>query len=233
MTDRWSERLSEYVDGELDPATVRDLESHLQGCAACTTTLEGLRAVAGRARALDAPVPPEDLWPAIAARIADRGAARFPWRVPGWRFTFTFPQLAAAALALIALSAGTVWMTLRGGLPTAPGSARGSGGIARSAPPAARPGAEAPAVVADFGVARYDAAIADLERTLNERRGQLDTTTVRVVEQNLAIIDRAIEQARRALAADPTDLYLNNHLASTMRRKVDLLRLATTASFPS
>jgi hypothetical protein len=72
----------------------------------------------------------------------------------------------------------------------------------------------------------YAAAVADLERVLAGRRGQLDSTTVRVIEQNLQVIDRAIAQAQRALEADPASLYLNTHLAQTMRRKLDLLRQA-------
>ena len=72
----------------------------------------------------------------------------------------------------------------------------------------------------------YAAAVADLERVLASGRGQLDTTTIRVIEQNLAAIDRAIAQAQHALDADPANLYLNTHLAETMRRKLDLLRQA-------
>jgi hypothetical protein len=70
--------------------------------------------------------------------------------------------------------------------------------------------------------------VADLERVLEQGRGTLDTTTVRVIERNLALIDRAITDARRALAADPGNTYLNAHLARTMRRKIDLLRQAAT-----
>jgi hypothetical protein len=47
---------------------------------------------------------------------------------------------------------------------------------------------------------------------------------VRVVRQNLAVIDRAIAEARTALERDPANTYLNLHLADTMRRKVELLR---------
>jgi hypothetical protein len=72
----------------------------------------------------------------------------------------------------------------------------------------------------------YDAAVEDLERILAEGRGRLDTTTVKVLEQNLAIIDQALAQARRAVAADSANIYLNSHLAETMRRKIDLLRQA-------
>ncbi len=72
----------------------------------------------------------------------------------------------------------------------------------------------------------YDTAVSDLERALDAGRGRLDTTTVRVIERNLAIIDSAIAQAQRAVAADSANLYLNSHLADTMRRKLELLRRA-------
>ena len=81
-----------------------------------------------------------------------------------------------------------------------------------------------PAIAADFGVGRYDAAIAELQTSLDQRRSTLDSSTVRIVAQNLAIIDKAISDARVALAADPSSRYLNTYLASTMRRKVDFLR---------
>jgi hypothetical protein len=74
---------------------------------------------------------------------------------------------------------------------------------------------------------RYDVTVAELERVLAEGRGQLDSSTVRVLEQNLAIINRAVEQARRAVAADPANPYLRSHLTATMRRKADFLRRAT------
>ncbi len=54
---------------------------------------------------------------------------------------------------------------------------------------------------------------------------KLDSGTVRVLTQNLARIDSAIADAERALAADPSNAYVSRHLASTARRKVELLRL--------
>ena len=66
--------------------------------------------------------------------------------------------------------------------------------------------------------------MAELQQVLAQNRSRLDTTTVRVIEQNLATIDRAIAQAQRAVAADSANIYLNSHLAETMRRKLELLR---------
>jgi hypothetical protein len=77
--------------------------------------------------------------------------------------------------------------------------------------------------------AHYDQAVAELERTLEEHRSELDTSTVRVVQQDLIIIDHAIAQARRALEADPASPYLHQHLALQMKLKLDLLR--RTAAF--
>ena len=51
-----------------------------------------------------------------------------------------------------------------------------------------------------------------------------DTATVRVLEENLRIIDAAIDEAKRALVADPANSYLNGHLVNSMQRKLDLLR---------
>jgi len=78
----------------------------------------------------------------------------------------------------------------------------------------------------------YDRTVAELQRTLDEgkRTGRLDNTTVRVLTQSLATIDTAIAQAGRALAQDPGNVYLNHHLAETMRRKLNLLRQASGIS---
>lgn len=245
--DGWSDRLSEYLDGGMNPAESRRLEAHLAECPACSVTLSDLREVVARARTLEDAPPPEDLWPAIEARLTPRAAGRRTrvgtivdgrawWRR---RFDLGLPQLAAAAVLLVSLSAGAVWLAVRGpALPGVRGSAPAgtlAGGSAAAPEPAtgapARPPAgtalDATAASMDGRNPRYDAAVAELEKALEEGRGNLDPRTLRVVEQNLRIIDGAIEDARRAIAADPGNTWLRSHLAATMKRKVDLLRSAT------
>ena len=73
----------------------------------------------------------------------------------------------------------------------------------------------------------YDEAIADLQQTLDAGRSKLDADTISVLEQNLLSIDRAIEQCRRALEADPANPYLSEHLVAVKKRKLALLRRAT------
>jgi anti-sigma factor RsiW len=220
--DRWTDRLSEYLDDGLEPLERAALEAHLEGCADCASTLDGLRAVARRAAALAAHEPGEDLWPAIEARIAasgrTRGVAAGPTR--GWRaarWSFSLPQLAAAAVLIALLSSAGVWLAL---------SRRPAPLALRPAPAGGTSAGEA-ALPASFEVRRYDAAIAELQGALRQHRNELDPKTVEVIEKNLRIIDQATEQARRALAADPANPYLNDHLAAQLRLKVDVLRQAT------
>jgi hypothetical protein len=137
----------------------------------------------------------------------------------GRTWSFSVPQLAAAAVALMTLSGGTVWLL------QSPGSTVNNLPLAAADSPSPAP----VAVNASHNAAQsYAAAVADLERVLAGGRGQLDTTTIKVIEQNLAAIDQAIAQAQRALEADPANMYLNTHLAETMRRKLELLRQAAT-----
>ena len=200
--DRWAERLSEYLDDELTLSERAALEEHLRGCTACGLLLTELRAVAGRARSLPDAPPDADLWPGVASAIAS-GAPR--------RFSFTLPQLVAASLALMVLSGSMVWLARLGGDRT------DFPAIAANAP---GPG---PAPLAD---AHYEEAIADLQQVLDAGRTKLDPGTVRALERNLAAIDDAIAQCRQALAADPANVFLADHLAAAKRRKLALLRQA-------
>ncbi len=212
MSDQWTDRLSEYLDGDLAEHEKAALEAHLGACAACGETLAGLRRIVVRARSLEDRPPSGDLWSGVAARIGAGPRRR--------RLTFSMPQLLAAGIALAVLSGGSAWL-----LHPDPA------GVAAVQPNSAAPGMLPVAPVGSTGAApsaapSYDSAVDDLERVLAEGRGRLDSTTVRVLEQNLALIDRAIAQAQRAVAADSANLYLNTHLAETMRRKIHLLRQA-------
>lgn len=203
--DQWTDRLSEYLDDELDARERSQLEAHLSECASCRTILEELRGVVSRAQAVTDRGPDNDLWPGIAERIAVMGGAR--------RYTFSLPQLAAAGIALMVLSGGTVWMLRQQTTEPAP-----------PAPQAAVEPADPAIVPVDLADAKYDEAVADLQRALEAGRSRLDPETIKVLEASLASIDQAIEQSQRALAADPANTYLYSHLAAARQRKLALLR---------
>jgi len=73
--------------------------------------------------------------------------------------------------------------------------------------------------------------IAQLQDVLKQRRSQLDPSTIKVVEDNLALIDAAVKQARAALMRDPASGFLTERLDNALQKKVELLR--TVALLPS
>jgi hypothetical protein len=217
--DAFVDRLSDYLDGEdLDASARAAIEAHLATCASCRTTLAELRLVAARAASLPLDNPPAGhLWKGIEERLGLRSVLPFVKSVPR-RFSFTLPQLVAASLALMVSSGGVVWM-MRLGDPKA-----GLLPVGAEAPVVE----EAPAVTpANFADSHYDQAIDDLEKTLDANRSRLDPETIRVLEANLAAIDDAINQSRKALRNDPASLYLNSHFAEARSRKLALLRRAS------
>ena len=221
MADQWTDRLSDYVDDELTPAEREALDAHLLACAECGQTLQQLRAVVVRAGQVIDREPPRDLWPQIAARIAagEREAETEPLAATSSRarrVSFSIPQLAAASVALMLMSAGTMYLMVRGD---------DSGPVAGVVEPAPVPAGSASVRAV---TRNYDAAVAELESVLERNRNQLDSTTVRVLEQNLAIIDRAINDARTAVGQEPANPYLSRYLDQAMQKKVQLLRTATS-----
>lgn len=216
-TDAFTNRLSEYLDDDLSADERRQVSEHLATCDGCRATLEELRQVVVEATALTDSAPARDLWSGVAARIDTAHQVR---RVSAFRraissrLSFTLPQLAAASLTLMVLSGGLVWMA-RSGYPQADFQ-----------PVSAEVHPDPAAIPANFADRHYDEAIADLQRALDAGRTNLDADTVRVLEKNLAAIDAAIDECRRALQTDPANVYLNTHLASERQRKLVLLRRA-------
>ena len=69
MNAHWTERLSEYLDGDLSPAERETCEAHLDACADCARLLEELKSVVAEAGALPLVPPPAGLWDAIESRL--------------------------------------------------------------------------------------------------------------------------------------------------------------------
>ena len=159
--------------------------------------------------------PSRDLWPGVMARLDTTATA--PRRR---QIAFTLPQLALAASLLIAVASGLTWIAAR---PDAP--ARQDIVVAKNEPNGL---VEGDVQNANFADAQFNAAVSDLERILRDERDRLDPRTVLVIERNLKAIDDAIQEARMALNDDPANTYLNSHLADARRRKLELLRHATT-----
>lgn len=217
MDGHLGERLSAYLDGELSGDELDAAQAHVVACAECRTALDDLKRLTRRAASLDDRPPERDLWAGIAARLSGEAAPGVtPLLSRRRRFAFSLPQLAAAGLALVALSSGAAVLLTHAARTPATIAVATTAGFASAK-----------------GIESYDAAIRDLQGTLASRRSTLDTATVRAVEQSLAVIDHAIRQAKAALAQDPNNMYLNNHLARALDRKLDVLRRVTTMAAAS
>jgi hypothetical protein len=166
-------------------------------------------------------MPTRDLWSGISARIAAAPQAQ-PVKTAR-AISFTLPQLAFAASLLIAVASGLTWVVARPqtGAPSANEPVIQAYGV-----PDEETGGQI--VQANFADAQFNAAVTDLEQILRSDRDRLDPRTVLIIERNLKAIDAAINEARMALDQDPANPYLNSHLADARRRKLDLLRHATT-----
>ena len=214
MSDSWTDRLSEYVDGELDARTRAALEAHLATCADCRATRDELEQVVVRARRVGYNEPATDLWRSIESSIAAP--------TPGARrqrlITMSLGRLAAAAAIVALVAGGFAWTiaskratTLVERMPTRDTIA---------------PDRAAPTGASALAVASYRDAAADLERAFQAGRSTLRPETMRVIEDNLRAMDVAIAQTDSALRRDPGSAYLNQYLAATMQRKLKLLRRA-------
>ena len=229
----WTDRLSDYLAGELEAADLEAVEHHLGECGSCRRVLEELRGVIAQAGALPDLDPPRDLWAGIAATIrapvdevvtgatvialptrgADRAHGTDIRTANSVRIAFSLPQLAAASIALIAISAATTWVA-------GPGL-----GVDRAQDPALPP-AGAVTLVSDVpGPSRgLSTELSALEETLVSAFATLDPNTVRVLERNLTVIEQAIADSRQALAQDPGNEFLTDHLDRGYQRKLTYLR---------
>jgi hypothetical protein len=86
-----AERITGFVDGELDAAAAAEAAAHLEACAACRAQVDEERALRSRLRSLPVPEPPAGLEERVRARVRRRPAV-----VPAARWAL---PIAAALLA--------------------------------------------------------------------------------------------------------------------------------------
>ncbi|HYW33110.1 MAG TPA: zf-HC2 domain-containing protein [Gemmatimonas sp.] len=283
----FEDRLSGWLEGELDDAERLTMERHHAECAACAALMADLDRIVGEAAALPLLSPSRDLWSGvegtlgapvislnarrselganIAGDSAGTAAAGSSW---GLQRTVSVRWFAVAATMLVAVSSGVTWTIARAGLndaapsasvattdaPRARDAASGSSTVSAptSVPASAVTSAVAsatsdadsavgtsnragPVVGQTGGVALraasmtdvdgiYEREIAALRRIVNERFAELDSATVAELRSNLEVIDRAIEDSRRALSRDPRSRVLSSELDRTLEAKLSLMR---------
>lgn len=212
MTDspHWSDRLSEYLDGDLSPAERTACATHLESCPSCHATLRGISEVRLAVIGLPGVAPSADLWPGISKRLDQGASPLLPIDSTGPRRMVVSVRRLAAAAVLVAVASGSlVWFALR------PGSSGGD------SPADSAPGPVIALAALDASVSPI---IAELERLLRERAPSLDPAVLTSIEADLGTINQSLANIRSALAENPSNGSLNRQLARLLRAKVDRLR---------
>ncbi len=223
-----TERIHDLVDGLLSAAEEDRLRSHLDQCGACRQEVARLTDIVMAVRALPSTgQAPDGIWEGIQDRIdgtqpggaEDKTVVAFPGAgVRRRRFHFTMPQLAAAAVVVSVLSAGSVWMAISG-----IGATGATGAVAGDMPASAF---RAASLDSDAG---YAAAVAELEALVEQGRGRLAPETMAVLDRALQNIDEALTEVRQALETDPSSGVLGRMLVNHQRSRLRLLRQAASA----
>lgn len=214
MTHPHEERIQDYLDDLLCREERAELEAHFASCAQCTAQVRAERELQRALRTLPTEITaPAGMLEGIHARISagPQPVAPVRSRVLDRPLRSVRPALAAAAVVLVALSSGVTALWLR---------------RAESTPPEAA--AAVPAGAAILAVEQpYQRQEAELRATLDAGRAVLAPETVRILEDNLAVIDAALAEARAVLREDPGNGAVLALLRATHERRIDLLRQAT------
>ena len=200
-TDAFTDRLSDYIDDEITGAERAAIEAHLATCARLPCRVEELRSV-------------------VASRGVARGRPAAPQPVAGHRGA---PGGRACGRAIAASGGSSRRGDSRSRCRSLPPPAwqscccraawcgwRGPAIRGRDFEPVS---AETPSEPAPVRWHRRDCSDHAVQRgggrsgtgARGRTRRELDPATVRILEENSASIDRAIDQSRRALAADPAN----------------------------
>ena len=247
--DLMCERLAAYLEGDLASAELAEAERHLAECASCREVLAELRAISSQAATMPLLAPSRDLWSGIEARISTPVTVLGAAPVAARRAPRRQWQFALAAAALIAVSAGTTYLLTAHDAAVTPPMAIAThtpatttrDTLAPAPAPTTRvsPAPVPPATASlalrtrkELSAAQvYDHEILLLDSLVRTRRESLDPKTVKIIAQNLMIINKAIAESRAALAKDPRSPLLSNQLDNVLGSKVELLR--TIAFLPT
>jgi anti-sigma factor RsiW len=206
ICETYHDLIDDYVDGTRaadrpDDARRAAFESHLAGCARCQALVTDFTSIRRTASGLEEHVPPPRLWAKIAGTIEEK-----PRRFSTW-----IPVAVAASLALVI--AGSTWLAwTRSPAADAPHQ------VTATSDETSLPPAEA----------QYAQAIAGLQQLADARNAALDPDTRAVLKQNLAVIDRAIDESRAALADEPASALAQESLLDALDTKVALLQDTVT-----
>lgn len=206
------EQLNDWIDGALSADDERTVAQHCASCDECSAIGADIRALLSLSASLPRVLtPPADVWEGIEAATVRRIPSRWDL-VRQLRY-----PLAAAAVLVIATTATLTMVVMHRNQP---------------APVVAGQHAPAPSDVMlamNKAEADYGETVSVLEALLATRRNTLDTATIHLLDRHMALIDNAVRQAKKALAANPDNQQLPHMITGAYERKIDMLKRALRA----
>lgn len=211
------ERLNDHADDLLSLPARREVDDHLAVCAGCREALDHLHRLHEDAAALPHSMEPaRDLWPGIESALQGTRNV-IPLRPRTVARPSVLWRVAIPATAAVLLMAFTAFVTTRlASLDAAPpDDVMQSAGLTS---------------LQTFRAAEtdYRRTTDDLLAALDGRREELSPETIAVVEENLHIINQAIQDAWAALENDPSQVGNGYLVTSLYQRKVALLQQAVS-----
>lgn len=223
-------RMHDLLDGLLPEHEADRVRAHLDTCPECREEYGLLARVVAELGALPQEAStPESVWTGIERVVGDSirredeasgVLALSRRRRPVRRFTFSVPQLAAAAVVVSTLSAGAMWMAV---------SSRVVGHTPVATAPPAPAGLGPAARMAASGEVAYEQALVELEAIVERGRDVLAPETLENLDRSLRAIDQATEDIRRALEEDPNSELLARLLVNQQRSRLRVLRQAAVS----
>jgi len=210
------QKISDYVDNELNSTEMQLLEKHLDGCSECQKLHEDFKKIKADAKGLAEFSPSGQTWFKIASGIKEKqNEVLRPARIRQKRFVFSpssFGWVVSAALLLV-IFVGAVTIVPR---LTAPATSSQQ------------------YVVSKLEEAEhyYQKAIDALWEAISAQKESFDPQLYAVFQKNLGIIDESIMACREAVLSRPNNLDSRNYLLAAYKGKRSLLEdmMAVSAS---
>jgi hypothetical protein len=223
--NEWMARLSAYLDGDLSPEERALVEQHIVDCQPCAQLLEEYRRVASWLRSDPPSVPGPHVLGGVLAGID----ARVETPIERRRQLLRRWGLAAAA----AITALVIYRSVPVGSDLTTGADRPERVVTSRPPLRAAPGVAsspraAPPHDQAIGPESYAAAVVQLQRDINGARDMLGSRAFAELQQSLAAIDRALEDAEKAQRADPGNATLGEYVRGIREHRLATMRAVTS-----
>jgi anti-sigma factor RsiW len=226
--ERYLNAIHELVDGTLGPIRRAELELHLETCDRCRALAADLQEIARAAESLDDIEPPARVWAAVSAQLR----AERDMTAPAKTFVRhrSVAMLAIAATLVIAVGASLFLLRTTpmrtGSTPPAQSAQTIPPAQTPTPPPSAAAGNAGPDDPVQSVVKELAATETQFERLVQatEASAIVDPKTAATMQKNLQVMNEAINESRKALAADPQNAPARASIYEVLKQKIQFLQ---------